>query len=118
MRARPGLLAVPALALGLWLVYGSGYADYDALYALVWGQHLAGGHLPTDLSALQSPTSHPLDTALAVAVSPLHRAAALGVFQAVSIVSFAGLGWAAYRLGEGLFAPPEGVGPGVLLLTR
>ena len=37
LRERPGLLAVPALALLLWLVYGSGYVDYDALYALVWG---------------------------------------------------------------------------------
>src|SRR4051795_11361789 len=112
MRARPGLLAVPALALGLWLVYGSGYVDYDALYALVWGQDLAGGHLPPALSALHSPTSHPLDTVLALAVAPLHRAAALGVFQAVSIVSFAGLGWAAYRLRAGVFAPPpRGGGP-------
>jgi hypothetical protein len=118
MRARLGLLAVPALALGLWLVYGSGYVDYDALYALVWGQDLAGGHLPTDLSALHSPTSHPLDTVLALAVAPLHRAAALGVFQAVSIVSFAGLGWAAYRLGERLFAPATGVVLALILLTR
>src|SRR4051812_7783263 len=118
MRARPGLLAVPALALGLWLVYGSGYDDYDALYALVWGQDLAGGHLPTDLSALHSPTSHPLDTLLAIAVAPLSHAAALAVFQAVSIVSFAGLGWAAYRLGERLFAPPTGVVLALILLTR
>jgi hypothetical protein len=118
LRERPGLLAVPALALLLWLVYGSGYVDYDALYALVWGQVLAGGHLPVDLNALHSPTSHPLDTLLAVAVSPLSRAAALDAFQAVSVLSFAGLGWAAYRLGERLFAPATGAVLAVILLTR
>jgi len=118
LRERPGLLAVPALALLLWLVYGSGYVDYDALYALVWGQILAGGQLPVDLTALHSPTSHPLDTLLAVVVSPLSRAAALDVFQAVSVLSFAGLGWAACRLGERLFAPATGVVLAVILLTR
>src|SRR5919201_1504209 len=70
VRERPGLVAVPALALVLWLVYGSGYVDYDALYALVWGQ------------------------------------------------VFAGLGWAAYRLGERLFAPATGAVLALILLTR
>jgi hypothetical protein len=118
MRARPGLLVVPALALVLWLVYGSGYVDYDALYALVWGQDLAAGVLPPDLSALHSPTGHPLDTWLAFVVSPLSHAAALFVFQWVSLISCAGLGWAAYRLGERLFAPAAGVVLALLLLTR
>ena len=118
LRERPGLVAVPVLALVLWLVYGSGYVDYDALYALVWGQVLAGGHLPVDLTALHSPTSHPLDTLLAVVVTPLSRAARLDIFQAVSVLSFAGLGWAAYRLGERLFAPATGAVLALILLTR
>jgi hypothetical protein len=118
LRARPGLVVVPALALLLWLVYGSGYVDYDALYALVWGQDLVAGHLPTDLTALHSPTSHPLDTVLAVVVSPLSRAAALDTFQAVSLLSFAGLGWAAFRLGERLFAPATGAVLALIVLTR
>jgi hypothetical protein len=118
LRERPGLVAVPVLALVLWLVYGSGYVDYDALYALVWGQILAGGHLPVDLTALHSPTSHPLDTLFAVVVTPLSRAAALEIFQAVSVLSFAGLGWAAYRLGERLFAPATGAVLALILLTR
>lgn len=112
-----GLVAVPALALALWLVYGSGFVDYDALYALIWGDDLAGGHRPPDIDARHSPTSHPLATALSAPVSRLGDGA-LGALQAISVVSFAALGWAGYRLGERLFGRAAGALFALILLTR
>ncbi|HEX8051858.1 MAG TPA: hypothetical protein VF517_02630, partial [Thermoleophilaceae bacterium] len=117
IRNRPGLLAVPAIALVVWLVYGSGFVDYDALYALIWGDDLAGGHRPPDLGARHSPTSHPLSTALGAPLSLLGDGA-LGALQAISILSFAALGWAAFRLGQRLFGAPAGAVFALILLTR
>ena len=104
MRGAGGLVAVPLLALAIWLVYGSGFVDYDALYGLIWGDDLAGGNRPPDLDARHSPTSHPLSTALSAPVAQL-GGDALGVLQAISVLSFAALGWAGYRLGQRLFGP-------------
>jgi hypothetical protein len=101
----------------VWLVYGSGFVDYDALYALIWGDDLAGGHRPPDLDARHSPTSHPLSTALSAPISLLGDGA-LGLLQAISIVSFGALGWAGYRLGERLFGPAAGALFALILLTR
>ena len=112
-----GLVAVPGLALALWLAYGSGFVDYDALYALIWGDDLAGGHRPPDIGARHSPTSHPLATALSAPLSQLGDGA-LGALQAVSIVSFAALGWAGYRLGERTFGRAAGALFALILLTR
>lgn len=117
LRDRPGLLAVPTLALVVWALYGSGFVDYDALYALIWGEDLAGGHRPPDLDARHSPTSHPLSTALSVPLSQLGDGA-LGALQAISIACFAALGWAAFRLGQRLFGPAAGALFALILLTR
>ena len=112
-----GLVAVPAIALAVWVLYGSGFVDYDALYALIWGDDLAGGHRPPDIDARHSPTSHPLSTALSAPISQL-GADALWVLQAITIVSFAALAWAGYRLGERTFGRPAGVVLALILLTR
>lgn len=116
-RRGAGLVAVPVLALALWLAYGSGFVDYDALYGLIWGDDLADGHRPPDLDARHSPTSHPLSTALSAPVAQL-GGDALGLLQAISIVSFAALGWAGYRLGERTFGPAAGAVFALILLTR
>src|SRR3954465_13604538 len=50
---------IGALALLVWLVWGHGLANYDALYSLVWGRELADGHGPSYGSRL-APTPHPL----------------------------------------------------------
>jgi hypothetical protein len=100
---------VVAGAVALWLVYGAGYIDYDALYALVWAGDLAGGSTPPDLGATHSPTNHPLGTLLALATTPFGRGElALDLLRAVSLLSFAALGWAAYRLGEVAFGRVAG----------
>jgi hypothetical protein len=109
---------VTALSLAVWLVYGSGYVDYDAVYALMWGRDLAHGHAAVDIGAVHSPTSHPLATLLCVLLAPLSKATALQALQAVSVISFGALGWAAYRFGARVFAPATGVVLALILLTR
>jgi hypothetical protein len=110
-------VAVPLGALLVWIVYGSGFVDYDALYALIWGDDLAGGRRPPDLDARHSPTSHPLSTALSAPLAQF-GGDALGMLQAITIVSFAALGWAGYRLGERTFGPAAGAVFALILLTR
>ena len=112
-----GLVAVPLLALALWPVYGVGYVEYDAAFALVWGGDLAAGRLPPDLRGPVSPTPHPLATLVGAAMAPLGPAAlpAVGV---LSIVMLAALGWSAFRLGRALCTPLVGALFGVVLLTR
>ena len=56
--------AVVAVAAALALTFGPGYAGYDASWALVWGEQIAGGALPTYESAV-APTPHPLANAVA-----------------------------------------------------
>jgi hypothetical protein len=117
LRRRPGLVVAPAIALVAWLVYGSGFVDYDALYALIWGDDLAGGHRPPDFDARHSPTSHPLATLVSAPLSQL-GSGALDALQALSLLSFGALGWAAYRLGERTFGRAAGATGALILLTR
>ncbi len=109
---------IAALSLAIWLIYGSGYVDYDAVYALMWGRDLAHGHAATDIAAIHSPTSHPLATLLCALLTPLSKATALQALQAVSVISFGALGWAAYRFGARVFAPATGAVLALILLTR
>ncbi|MGZ8649745.1 MAG: hypothetical protein ACXW08_14140 [Solirubrobacteraceae bacterium] len=117
-RALPDVAGIAALSLLLWLVYGSGYVDYDAVYALMWGEDIAHGRAAVDIAAVHSPTSHPLDTMLAALLAPLGKAAALTGLQTVSIVSFGALGWSAYRFGSRLFVPVVGAVFAGILVTR
>jgi hypothetical protein len=108
---------VPALALVIWLVYGSGYVDYDALYALIWGDDLAELHRPPDMEAKHSPTPHPLHTLVSIPLSVLGSGALDGL-EALSVLSFAALGWFAYLLGTRVFGPVAGVVLALVLLLR
>src|SRR3954465_7330577 len=40
-------VAIGALALALWLAWGHAFANYDALYSLIWGDQLAHGQAPS-----------------------------------------------------------------------
>ena len=53
---------------------GVGFANYDTLYSLVWGQQLARGQTPSYRTPL-APTPHPLLEALGAILSPLGAAA-------------------------------------------
>jgi len=54
-----GAAALVLLALALRLISGVGFANYDTLYGLVWGQQAAHGHTPT-YDVPIAPTPHPL----------------------------------------------------------
>ena len=65
-RAAPWLSATVLIALVLVVVCGSAsvtYIDHDLLFALVWGNELTGGQLPT-YEGPYSPTPHPLSVAV------------------------------------------------------
>lgn len=81
-------LALAALlasgALAAWL--GSGYAGYDASWALVWGAQIADGARPSFDAAL-APTPHPLANLVAIPLSLLGDGGA----RASVVVSFLSL---------------------------
>ena len=116
---RPRLAAVLAtvgLALLMWAVYGSGSVGYDQLYSLLWGDDLAEGRLP-GYEAPRAPTPHPLANLVGLALAPLGDGS-LGALKALSLLSFAALGVAAFVLGRRLFGAAVGALFTALLLTR
>jgi hypothetical protein len=114
VRAGAGIVL---LAAALWLVYGSGYTEYDQSYSLLWGRDLAHGHLPPDFEARNSPTPHPLPIAVGALLSVLGNAAPFA-FRVVALLCFGFAGVAAYRLGSVLFGRAAGALAAVVLLSR
>jgi hypothetical protein len=104
-------------ALALWMVTGVGMANYDTLYALVWGQQLAGLHTPRYDIAI-APTPHPLVEALGFLLSPVGASGMEAVTVALGFLALAGCGWVVYRLGAIWFGRAAGALAAVLLLTR
>jgi hypothetical protein len=114
------LLAPLAVLLGAFLlrfISGVGFANYDTLYALVWGQQLAGGHTP-QYSIPLAPTPHPLIEALGFLLAPLGAAGVERVTVGLGFLALAGCGWVVYRLGALWFGRAAGAVAAVLLLTR
>lgn len=112
--------ALPAVLLGallLRLLAGVGFANYDTLYALVWGQQLARGETP-QYAIPVAPTPHPLVEALGFVLSPFGPRAAQSIAVALGFIALAGCGWVVYRLGARWFGRAAGALAAVLLLTR
>src|SRR3954451_17750873 len=100
---------IGALALALWLVWGHGFANYDALYSLAWGRELADGHGPSyDVSL--APTPHPLANLAGLALAPLTPRTGEDVLVVVAFIALAACGWLVYALGARLFC----IAPGIL----
>lgn len=98
------------------LLYGPGYLSYDAGWALLWGNQLAAGHLPT-FEAVGAPTPHPLANAAAALLSVLGDDSG-AVFVALGPLAFGFLAWAGYLLGARLLDPLAGGLFAVFLFTR
>ena len=109
-------LAIALGALGLRLAAGVGFANYDTLYALVWGRQLARGGTPQYGIPL-APTPHPLVEALGMVLSPLAPRATEDVTVALGFLALSACGWAVYRLGALWFNGPTGAVAALLLLT-
>jgi hypothetical protein len=120
LRVARRLGALPAVAigaLGLWLVCGVGFANYDTLYALVWGGQLARGQTPAYEVAI-APTPHPLVELLGIVLSPLSPHAVEGITVALGFLALAACGWAVYALGALWFGRAAGAVAALVLLTR
>ena len=117
----PARLAAPlAIVVGavlLRVASGVGFANYDTLYALVWGQQLTRGETP-QYGIPIAPTPHPLVEALGVVAAPLGPHAGEQIAVALGFLALSACGWAVYRLGALWFNRPAGAVAALLLLTR
>ena len=101
----------------LRLAIGVGFANYDTLYSLVWGQQLARGQTPAYGVPL-APTPHPLLELLGVILAPLGAAATLAIVVALAYLALAWLGYLVFLLGERWFSWPVGLAAAALVLSR
>jgi hypothetical protein len=117
LQHNPAPLAIVAGAVLLRVLGGVGFANYDTLYALVWGQQLTRGETPQYGVAI-APTPHPLVEALGVVVAPFGPHVAAQITVALGFLALSACGWAVYRLGALWFNRPAGAVAALLLLTR
>jgi hypothetical protein len=99
-----------------WLLVGTGFANYDAAYSLVWGRDIARGQLP-DYDVPVSPTPHPLSNLAGAILSPLGD----GAETALVVIAFLALGTMAaltYALGARWFGRAAGALAAAIVITR
>jgi multidrug transporter EmrE-like cation transporter len=110
-------LAIAAGAVLLRLIGGAGFANYDTLYALAWGQQLDRGQTPSYGIPI-APTPHPLVEALGALLAPLGPRATEDITVALGLLALSACAWAVYRLGALWFNRPAGALAALLLITR
>src|SRR6476660_1452695 len=109
--------AIGALAAALWLVWGHGFANYDTLYALVWGRQIGDGEQPSfDVSL--APTPHPLANLVGLLTAPLSARGAEDVLVVLAFVSLGAVAWLVYELGAKAFGPAAGALAAAIIITR
>jgi hypothetical protein len=116
-RALPDVLAAVAVAVAIRLVVGAGNPDFDALYALAWGEDLAAGRSP-ELELPYAPAAHPLFVALAVLVAPLGDAGSAEALRWLVLLAAGAMCVGVARLGQALWSLPVGALAAALLATR
>lgn len=115
-RVVPDVAASLALGLLAWLCLGPAAPDYDAMFALVWGDDVARVRSP-QLDLPFVPAARPLTVLLGAALSPLGDGAA----EVLRLLVFLSLGAACvglFRLGEELFGTLAGALAAAILFTR
>lgn len=108
-------LAVLALSVAAFLLYGYGFVNVDAMSALVWGRQLSLGQLPFYPDA--APTPHPLPNLVGLVLAPLNDRAEV----ALMVVSYASAGlltWTTWLVGARLFGTAAGIVAAVLVFSR
>jgi hypothetical protein len=111
------LLGILAGAALLRLAVGVGFANYDTLYSLVWGQQLSRLQTPSYNIPI-APTPHPLIEALGVVLTPLGPGATEQIAVWLGFVALAGCAYAVYRLGVWWFGQAAGILAALILITR
>jgi hypothetical protein len=116
---RRGKAIAWTLALGLvaWALVGRGLANYDTLYALVWGRDLTHGTLP-DYDIALAPTPHPLATLAGAILSVFGAQGSIDATLVLAFVWLGGLAYITYRLGEEWINKAAGVLAAAIILTR
>src|ERR1700722_4748432 len=104
-------------AIALRLAIGVGFANYDTLYSLVWGQQLARGQTPAYGVPL-APTPHPLLELLGLILAPLGASATLSVVVALAYLALAWLAYLIFLLGTRWFSWPVGLAAAAFALSR
>jgi hypothetical protein len=112
----PRIAAAALVAAALYLLALEARLGYDTAYQLAWGRELLDGRLP-QYDVRLAPTPHPLQVLAAAPLSLLGQAADEAM-RALSLLSFALLGVALYRVGTLLFCRPVGALAAAVLLTR
>jgi hypothetical protein len=115
-RVLPALAVVLGVAVAMWAVYDPWYLNYDARYALLWAQDLAGGFLP-EYRADFAPTPKPLQTATSALALPFGDGGDT-IVVGIVLLAFGALVWLTYRLGAVLFGPWAGAVAALVVLTR
>ena len=92
------------------------YPNYDSYYALIWGDEILHGHLPS-FEAYRAPTEHPLAIAFGGALSLLGQNADR-VMVLITLFAFVALVAGTYKLGRTAFTPLVGAIAALLVLTR
>jgi hypothetical protein len=108
-----GVVGIAAVFRG---VLGAGSANYDTMFALLWGREVARGQLPEYAIAL-APTPKPGAIALGVLLSPLgHTAEPVALW--IAYASIGALALAGYVLASAIAGRPAGAVAAGLILTR
>ncbi len=110
-------IAIGAIAVLLRVLSGVYFANYDTLYALVWGQQLARGQTP-QYGVSVAPTPHPLVEALGFVLTPFGPRVTEDVTVALGYLALAACGWVVYALGREWFGRAAGIVAAIALLTR
>jgi hypothetical protein len=110
-------LGIAAGAIALRLITAVGFANYDTLYALVWGGQLARGQDPAYGTPI-APTPHPLLELLGLVLAPLGPHAVADITVALGFLALSGCGWVIYRLGGEWFGRTAGALAALIFLTR
>jgi hypothetical protein len=114
--ARP-VGASAAIGTAVYAVFPHGFANYDTLYTLVWGQQIGRGETPQyDLPI--APTPHPLAELVGLVLSPFSGAHAEDVTVVLAYLGLGAVGYLLFRLGQLWFTWPVGVLAALLFLTR
>ena len=108
---------IGALAGALFAAWGHGFANYDTLYALVWGRQIGHGQSPSfDVSL--APTPHPLANLLGLVTAPLTARGAEDVTVVIAFLALGACGWLIYALGARWFGVAAGILAALIFLTR
>src|ERR1700722_660744 len=110
-------LGIAVGAIALRLITAVGFANYDTLYALVWGGQLARGQDPAYGTPI-APTPHPLLELLGLVLAPLGPHAVADITVALGFLALSGCGWVIYRLGGEWFGRTAGALAALIFLTR